>query len=68
MMWVSKRRWENLCARVSTLEKNVREQEQITDMKLQKMAKRILRQPEELSKEIEDDENIKEFVKKFIND
>lgn len=67
-MWVSRQSWNDLCNTVFILEERVKNHEKMVDMKILEMAKRILRQPEELSKEIENDENIEEFVKKFIND
>lgn len=65
-MWISAHKWECMCQRVAVCEKRIAAQEKMLDEKIMEMAKRLLRQPDELSKEIESQEAIEQFVDEFI--
>lgn len=65
-MWISARKWERMCQRIFVCEKRIAAQERMLDEKIMGMAKRLLREPDELSKEIEDQEAIEQFVEEFI--
>lgn len=65
-MWISKKKWKEINSRIEKCEKSIQQQKQITDKKITEMAKKILRQPGKLSKEIDMDENIERFVDDFI--
>lgn len=65
-MWISAHKWECMCQRIAACEKRIAAQEKMLDEKIMEMAKRLLRQPDELSKEIERQEAIEQFVDEFI--
>lgn len=65
-MWISSHRWEQMCRRIDRCEKRIIMQQQMMEQKIIEMARKILRQPDELSKEIENQEAIEEFVDEFI--
>lgn len=65
-MWVSRNKWMQINKKIDDLEKRVSMQEQKMDEKTYEMAKRILRQPKELSEEIDSMEDIERFVDDFI--
>lgn len=65
-MWISAHKWECMCQRVAECEKRIAAQEKMLDEKIMEMAKRLLSQPDELSKEIESQEAIEQFVDEFI--
>lgn len=66
-MWISRYRWESLVQRVERCEKAIRYQRDEMNEKIINMAKEILRQPEELSKELDSMDDIDNFVEEFIN-
>lgn len=65
-MWISAHKWECMCQRITACEKRIATQEKMLDEKIMEMAKRLLRQPDELSQEIERQEAIEQFVDEFI--
>lgn len=66
-MWISKRKWLDTQRQISEFQIKCAYLEKVIDKKLWEMAKKILKQPDELLKEIESDEKIDEFVNEFIN-
>lgn len=67
-MFVTKRRWNRLCKRVDKLEKELIVQRKQVDEKIYDVTKKILRQPEELSEEIDSIESTKKLIQDIIND
>lgn len=65
-MWISARKWERMYQRIASCEKRIAAQEKMLDEKIMGMAKRLLREPDELLKEIKDQEAIEQFVEEFI--
>ena len=65
-MWISARKWERMCQRIAACEKRIATQEKMLDEKIMGRAKRLLKEPDELSKEIESQEAIEQFVEEFI--
>lgn len=55
-----------MCQRIAECEKRITAQEKMLDEKIMEMAKRLLREPDELSKEIESQEAIEQFIDEFI--
>lgn len=66
-MWIRKRTINELKQEIADCKRKIQQVENDADEKMIQLAKRILRQPEELSKEIDENDKIDEFVKKFIN-
>lgn len=66
-MWMSKRKWLDTQSQISECQTKYTFLEKDIDKKLWEMAKKILKQPNELLKEIESDEKIDKFVNEFIN-
>lgn len=65
-MWVSAYKWQQMCRRIDRCEKRIIVQQEMMEQKMIEMARKILRQPDELSKEIESQEAIEQFVDEFI--
>ena len=65
-MWISRYRWESLVQRVERCEKTIRNQRDEMNEKIYDTAKRILWNPKELSDEIEDVEQINNFIEDFL--
>lgn len=65
-MWISSYKWEQMCGRIDRCEKRIVMQQEIMEQKMIEMARNLLRQPDELSKEIESREDIGKFVDRFI--
>lgn len=65
-MWIQKKKWEQMRRQINACEKRIAIQEKIIDLKIFEMAKKILRQPDELSKEIESREAIDRLIDGFI--
>lgn len=65
-VWISSYKWKQMCKRIDRCEKRIIMQQEIMDQKIIEMAKKILRRPNELSKEIESQEAIEQFVNEFI--
>lgn len=65
-MWVSRKKWMQLNKKIADIENRVSQQKQDTDKKIYEMSKRILRQPKELSEEIDSMEDIERYVNDFI--
>lgn len=65
-MWISSYKWDQMCRRIDRCEKRITMQQEMMEQKIIEMARKILKQPDELSKEIEDQESIEKFVDEFI--
>lgn len=65
-MWVSRKRWKALNSEIKDCKNTIALLRKETDEKLYEMAKKILRQPEELSKEIEDREKTDAWIQEFL--
>lgn len=66
-MWISRSRWLELNNRVHDCEKRIEKMEEESNEKLVNMAKKILGQPCELSKELNDLDMLDKFVDDFIH-
>lgn len=66
-MWISSYKWERMCWRIDRCEKRITMQQQMIEQKVLEMAKKILRDPESVRKEIESQEDIERFVEEFID-
>lgn len=65
-MWVSKKKYESLLSEIQRCRNQVIEMSRHTDNKIYAMAKKILRQPEELSKEIQERDDLNTLIENFI--
>lgn len=65
-MWVSKKEYETLLSEIQKCRNQIIEANRNTDDKIYAMAKKILRQPEEVSKEIQEREEIDSIIADFI--
>lgn len=66
-MWISKWQFEQILNRVYECEEKIKNLEHKTDIRIRKIAKRILEQPEELLEEINGIEDIERFIDEFIH-
>lgn len=66
-MWISKKKWRGVIRRLENCEGKIRENDKNFKILLYETVKKILRQPKELSKEIESVESIEAEIKKIIN-
>ena len=65
-MRISKWRWNSLCERVDRCEKELKRQRDENKEMLLAATKRILREPEKLSEELEELEKIDQMLEEFI--
>lgn len=66
-MWISKKKWKGVIRRLENCEERIKENDKNLRESLYEIVKKILRQPEELSKEIESIEGIDEEIRKIIH-
>lgn len=65
-MWISKRKFDSLCERIAKCEEELKRQNEKNKESLLIITKRILREPEKLSEELDDLEKIDKMVEEFI--
>lgn len=66
MTIIPKRKYRMLIEEVKKTRDEIRKLEEKTDEKMICLAKKVIREPERLSKELDDLDNIKEYVKKIM--
>ncbi len=67
-MWISKRKYETLMREMEMARKECIKARREIDDKVYGMAKKILRQPYELSQEIQNREDTDKMINKFIKE
>ncbi|MCB6728009.1 hypothetical protein MUY40_26450 [Blautia sp. NSJ-159] len=67
-VWISKKRYKALICEMEMTRQGYREWSKEVDNKIYEMAKKILRQPDELSKEIQDRDDTDMMIKKFMKE
>ncbi|MBS4933375.1 MAG: hypothetical protein KH020_19130, partial [Clostridiales bacterium] len=65
-MWISKKRYKALICEMEMTRQGYREWSKEVDNKIYEMAKKILRQPDKLSKEIQEREELDKIIDEFI--
>ena len=65
-MWITKREYINLIHKLDEIKAKQEEAEMNTERKIANMAKRILREPEKLSEELDEDDKVKKYIKDII--
>lgn len=68
VVWISKKRYKALICEMEMTRQGYREWSKEVDNKIYEMAKKILRQPDELSKEIQDRDDTDMMIKKFMKE
>ena len=66
-MWISRKKWNSLIRRVEQCEHEIGRIREENKEDLIAIAKRILREPEKLSEELDDMNKIDQFVNRFIH-
>lgn len=66
MMWISRKKYNDILALVKKCEHDIMIQKQDAEILIRNVTKQILEHPDELRKELEDDVKINEFVKEVI--
>lgn len=67
-MWISRRKYETLTYRINEIKANQRKLELDMQKRIDYMARRILKEPQKLSQELDEKIEIERFIKDFIND
>ena len=65
-MWITKREYINLIQKLDEIKAKQEEAEMNTERKIANMAKRILREPEKLSEELDEDDKLNKYIKDII--
>ena len=65
-MWISKKRYKALICEMEMTRQGYREWSKEVDNKIYEMDKKILRQPDKLSKEIQEREELDKIIDEFI--
>ena len=65
-MWISKKRYKALICEMEMTRQGYREWSKEVDNKIYEMAKKILRHPDKLSKEIQEREELDKIIDEFI--
>lgn len=65
-VWISKKRYKALICEMEMTRQGYREWSKEVDNKIYEMAKKILRQPDKLSKEIQEREELDKIIDEFI--
>lgn len=65
-MWITKREYINLIHKLDEIKAKQEEAEMNTERKIANMAKRILREPEKLSEELDEDDKLNKYIKDII--
>lgn len=65
-MWVSSYRWERMCWRIDRCEKRITMQQEMMEQKVIEIVRKLLDHPDGLSKAIESQESIEQFIDEFI--
>lgn len=66
-MWLSKKKYRALICQLDEIKTKQRELEQKTEQRLLNMAKRILREPEKLSEELNQIDRLDKYIDDIIN-
>lgn len=67
-MYISKKKYNALVNKVDETKARQEKLEQLIDEKLLCMTKRILREPEKLAEELEENNKLEEYIADFLND
>ena len=67
-MWISRRKYETLTYRINEIKANQRKLELDMQKRIDYMARRILKEPQKLSQELDEKIEIERFINDFIND
>lgn len=67
-MWLSKKKYKALICELDEIKAKQRKLEQKTEQRLLNMAKRILREPEKLSEELNQMDRLDKYINDIIND
>lgn len=67
-MWLSKKKYKALICELDEIKAKQRKLEQKTEQRLLNMAKRILREPEKLSEELNKMDRLDKYINDIIND
>lgn len=67
-MYISKEKYNALVNKVDETKARQEKLEQLIDEKLLCMAKRILREPDKLAEELEENNKLEEYIADFLND
>ena len=67
-MYISKKKYNALVNKVDKTKARQEKLEQLIDEKLLCMTKRILREPEKLAEELEENNKLEEYIADFLND
>lgn len=65
-MWVSRKKLDELVTRIEKCEKKIQEYDNVIELRLRSVSKKILEQPEELLEEIKNIEHIERMIDEFI--
>ena len=67
-MYISKEKYNALVNKIDETKARQEKLEQIIDEKLLCMTKRILREPDKLAEELEENNKLEEYIADFLND